>query len=139
MVGLPDGPVHQTGACMGRSRADVDRMQHGFCFGVAQDNGCDGSGQLQPLAAARCRTGAGACSPGELKEHRFPDLMKLLTRGLHSRTRDSGARATGKVPRSGVGRCGNGVFLEFTAHSVNLFGRTLYYPTAAGYTAVRAV
>ena len=59
----------------------------------------------RPLAAA-------PCSSCKMKVHLSPHCNELFTNGLHSSTTAGRGRATGKVPRRGVGECAIEMYLH---------------------------
>ena len=49
VIGTPEGSVHGTGTCIGRSRAHEDRVEQRCCSGAARGAGCEGEGLLRLL------------------------------------------------------------------------------------------
>ena len=115
---------HGAGQSAGRGGCTVSgsmRQDHASCSEAAQRAAGAWDALLEPFqhhAGVAAWTSSRSSQARRLKEHTTFERAARSTSDLHSRTQRSSARATRKVPRSGVGMDGRSMFLEFTARTV---------------------
>ena len=123
---------HGAGQSAGRGGCTVSsstRQDHASCSEAAQRAAGAWDALLEPFqhhAGVAARTSSRSSQARRLKEHTTFERAARSTSDLHSRTQRSSARATRKVPRSGVGMDGRPMFLRVHSAYVHSQGRTLY-------------
>ena len=131
---------HGAGQSAGRGGCTVSsstRQDHASCSEAAQRAAGAWDALLEPFqhhAGVAARTSSRSSQARRLKEHTTSECPARSTSDLHSRTQRSSARATRKVPRSGVGMDGRPMFLRVHSAYVHSQGRTLYTLEPTGNT-----